>query len=142
LPPHITKKDIAQILGLAFEELGSFFARSKVTRSTNPRFTFPRFGTFTKKKRSARRGVNPRTLEPMEIEACHTLDFKPSRELREAMNEWLTGKRSKSANTNPSKPTRVEVENRDAEPAPDSELPEAPLQRVRSQRSRTRVRSA
>ena len=86
LPPNVTKKDVARILGLAFEEISSYFAKAKVTRTSAPRFTFPRFGTFTKKKRSARRGVNPRTLEPLQIDACHILDFKASRELREAMN--------------------------------------------------------
>jgi DNA-binding protein HU-beta len=86
LPPNVSKKDISKILGVAFDELASYFARAKVTRSQSPRFTFPRFGTFTKKKRSARRGVNPRTLEPMQIDACHILDFKASRELRDTMN--------------------------------------------------------
>lgn len=86
LPPDLSKKLIGQILAVAFDELASYFARSRVTRSQSPRFTFPRFGTFTKKRRSARRGVNPRTLEPIQIEACNTLDFKASRELREAMN--------------------------------------------------------
>lgn len=86
LPPHLTKKDISKILGIAFEEIAGYFAKAKVTRTQSPRFTFPRFGTFTKKKRSARRGVNPRTLEPIQIDACHTLDFKASRELRDSMN--------------------------------------------------------
>lgn len=86
LPPDITKKDIAAILGIAFEELAGYFAKAKVTRSSSPRFTFPRFGTFTKKKRPARRGVNPRTLEPMLIDASCTVDFKASKELRDAMN--------------------------------------------------------
>lgn len=86
LPPDISKKLIGQILAVAFDELASYFARSRVTRSQSPRFTFPRFGTFTKKRRSARRGVNPRTLEPIQIEACNTLDFKASRELRDGMN--------------------------------------------------------
>lgn len=86
LPPGITKKDVALILGVAFEEIANYFAKAKVTRTSSPRFTFPRFGTFTKKRRSARRGVNPRTLEPIQIDACHTLDFKASRELRELMN--------------------------------------------------------
>ncbi len=86
LPPDISKKLIGQILGIAFDELASYFARSRVTRSQSPRFTFPHFGTFTKKRRSARRGVNPRTLEPIQIEACNTIDFKVGRELREAMN--------------------------------------------------------
>lgn len=89
LPPDISKKLIGQILGVAFDELASYFARARVTRSQSPRFTFPRFGTFTKKRRSARRGVNPRTLEPIQIEACNTIDFKASRELREAMNPTL-----------------------------------------------------
>lgn len=86
LPPGITKKDIALVLGIAFEELASYFAKARVTRTASPRFTFPRFGTFTKKRRSARRGVNPRTLEPIQIDACHTVDFKASRELRDLMN--------------------------------------------------------
>lgn len=86
LPPDITKKCIADILDLAFEELAAYFARARVTRTQTPRFTFPGFGSFTKKKRSARRGVNPRTLQPIQIDACSTLDFKPSALLRAAMN--------------------------------------------------------
>ncbi len=90
LPPDITKKCIGQILDLAFGELSNYFVRAKVTRAQSPRFNFPGFGTFTKKKRSARRGVNPRTLEPIQIDASYKLDFKPSADLREGMN---TGKR-------------------------------------------------
>jgi nucleoid DNA-binding protein len=86
LPPDLSKKLIGQILAVAFDELAGYFARARVTRSQSPRFTFPHFGTFTKKRRSARRGVNPRTLEPIQIEACNTIDFKASGELREAMN--------------------------------------------------------
>jgi DNA-binding protein HU-beta len=87
LPPEVTKKMIAKVLDLAFSELSGYFVRSKVTRTQNPRFTFPKFGTFTKKQRSGRRGVNPRTLEPIEIEACETVDFKPSVELKRLLNE-------------------------------------------------------
>lgn len=86
LPPDVTKKCIGQILDLAFEELGTYFVRAKVTRSACPRFTFPGFGTFTKKKRSARKGVNPRTLEPMTIEASYTIDFRPGTDLRQHLN--------------------------------------------------------
>jgi DNA-binding protein HU-beta len=87
LPPEVTKKVIVKILDLAFSELSAYFVRSRVTRSTIPRFTYPKFGTFTKKQRSGRRGVNPRTLEPMDIEACETVDFKPSVELKRQLNE-------------------------------------------------------
>ena len=86
LPPDVTKKCIGQILDLAFEELGAYFVRARVTRSQCPRFTFPAFGTFTKKKRSARKGVNPRTLEPMTIDAAYTIDFRPGAELRQNLN--------------------------------------------------------
>ncbi len=86
LPPDVTKKCIGQILDLAFDELGTYFVRAKVTRSQCPRFTFPGFGTFTKKKRSARKGVNPRTLEPMTIEAAYTIDFRPGSDLRQHLN--------------------------------------------------------
>ena len=86
LPPDITKKCIAKVVETAFDELAAYFTRAKVTRTQTPRFTVPGFGTFTKKRRSARRGVNPRTLEPMVIDSCHTLDFKPGLELRGALN--------------------------------------------------------
>ncbi|MFO7561280.1 MAG: HU family DNA-binding protein [Enhygromyxa sp.] len=96
LPPEVTKKVIAKILDLAFSELSGYFVRARVTRTSSPRFTFPKFGTFTKKQRSGRRGVNPRTLEPMEIEACETVDFKPSVELKRQMNEAASAKPSNS----------------------------------------------
>jgi DNA-binding protein HU-beta len=86
LPPELTKKRIQQVLDIAFDELGAYFTRARVTRNQTPRFTFPGFGTFTKKKRSARRGVNPRTLEAMEIKASFTVDFKPGAELRRQLN--------------------------------------------------------
>lgn len=86
LPSDVTKKCIGQILDLAFDELGAYFVRARVTRSQCPRFTFPAFGTFTKKKRSARKGVNPRTLEPMTIDAAYTIDFRPGAELRQNLN--------------------------------------------------------
>lgn len=86
LPPDITKKCVQQILEIAFAEMAGYFVRARVTRAQSPRFTFPGFGTFTKKKRSARKGVNPRTLEPMTIEAAFTIDFRPGVELRALLN--------------------------------------------------------
>ena len=108
LPPEVTKKVIAKILDLAFAELTGYFVRAKVTRTQNPRFTFPKFGTFTKKQRSGRRGVNPRTLEPIEIEACETVDFKPSVELKRLLNEASAAKPSKTkAKANKKKSSRT-----------------------------------
>jgi nucleoid DNA-binding protein len=96
LPPEVTKKVIAKILDLTFAELAAYFVRSRITRSSSPRFTYPKFGTFTKKRRSGRRGVNPRTLEPMDIEACDTVDFKPSTDLKRQLNQGSAPSKSKS----------------------------------------------
>ncbi len=165
LPPDLSKKVIGEILDLAFAELGQYFSRTKLTRSNSPRFTYPKFGTFTKKKRSARRGVNPRTLEPMEIEACETIDFKPSAELKRAMNEAASAatktKRGKprasrsdsgtsrraSAVEGPGRRKLVTREDAELEPGlaepsdPMDEqilLPEPPLQRVKGRAARRR----
>lgn len=106
LPPEVTKKVIGKILDLAFTELSGYFVRTRVTRTNNPRFTFPKFGTFTKKQRSGRRGVNPRTLEPIEIEACDTVDFKPSVELKRQLNRQLSTSSNEAANAKPSGSSR------------------------------------
>ena len=149
LPPDITKKDIERIVTLGFEEIAGYFARAKVTRSNNPRFSFPRFGTFAKKRRPARRGVHPRTLEPMQIEAFYTLDFRASSELREAMNgarvdEASSAKRGRSrTRANDVDDARNVVDDDAALDAlaDDAEsLPAAPLARVRAGGS-TRART-
>jgi DNA-binding protein HU-beta len=157
LPPDITKKCIAEIVDIAFAELAGYFVRARVTRSSIPRFAFPNFGTFTKKKRPARRGVNPRTLEPMEIDASSTLDFKPAAALKKAMNQEKDGsgkrkpkRKSKSKSKSKSKAgadagasgrrrlrSREEVE---LETLDDGTLPDAPLRRAgRSRKSMGRT---
>jgi nucleoid DNA-binding protein len=161
LPPDISKKDIEKIVSAAFDEIANYFARSKVTRTSSPRFTFPRFGTFTKKRRSARRGVNPRTLEPIQIDAFNTLDFRTSRELREAMNPGRAherddespraGRRERGAKSDDSMRRRLTPRDDRAElaeldelvPDDDTEgaLPASPLQRVRKAGAGSRART-
>ena len=45
--------------------------------------TISGFGTFSKKLRAARTGVNPATGQPMQIKATRTVGFKPSQALKE-----------------------------------------------------------
>jgi len=40
------------------------------------------FGTFAKKKRAARMGINPMTKEPIKIAASKTCGFKPAAALK------------------------------------------------------------
>ena len=137
LPPDLTKKCIAEIVDLAFNELAQYFEKARVTRSTHPRFTFPGFGTFTKKKRSARRGVNPRTLEPIEIEAFYTLDFKPAAGLRKSMNE-AKAKTKASTTTKAATKRKGKVASKKTLPAP-KRLISAELQDAEARSSRDRA---
>lgn len=43
------------------------------------------FGTFVKRKRAARMGINPATKEPIKIAASKTCGFKPAASLKEAL---------------------------------------------------------
>lgn len=45
--------------------------------------TFPGFGSFSVTERAARNGVNPRTKQPIEIQARKAVKFKPGSELEE-----------------------------------------------------------
>jgi nucleoid DNA-binding protein len=46
-----------------------------------------RFGTFRCVKRAARRAVNPRTGQPVQVKARTVPTFKPSPKLREAVRK-------------------------------------------------------
>ncbi len=43
------------------------------------------FGTFSKMRRKARKGRNPRTGEPIKIKATNVVKFKPGKNLRDAV---------------------------------------------------------
>lgn len=45
------------------------------------------FGTFEVRDRAARRGINPRTKEPMDIPASKNPAFKAGKGLKDAVNE-------------------------------------------------------
>ena len=45
----------------------------------------PGFGVFTVKCRSARTGKNPKTGEPVQIEASKTVGFKPAKSLKDRL---------------------------------------------------------
>lgn len=47
--------------------------------------TIAGFGSFTKKRRAARKVRNPSTGEPMDIKASMTVGFKPSQALKDEL---------------------------------------------------------
>ena len=74
LPPELTKKAVATLVDAVFAELGDYFVKAKVTRRATPRFTYPGFGTFTKKRKNGRAGRNPQTGAPIVIPPSMTVD--------------------------------------------------------------------
>ena len=85
LPRDLTKKVIGQIVDALFVEMGDFFIRSRSGRKA-ARFTYPRFGTFSKRRRNARAVRNPRTGEPIQIPEQVTVVFSPAGDLRDLLN--------------------------------------------------------
>jgi len=83
---ELHKKTVALVIDTVFAELGEYFIKAKVTTRRVPRFTYPGFGTFTKKERSARAGRDPRSGEAIEIPASTTVGFAPGQEMRGNLN--------------------------------------------------------
>jgi DNA-binding protein HU-beta len=86
---ELPKKTVAMVVDTVFAELGDYFVKARVARpgrKKTPRFTYPGFGTFTKKEKSARAGRDPRSGETIEIPARTTVAFSPGQELKAELN--------------------------------------------------------
>jgi nucleoid DNA-binding protein len=82
----MNKKQAGALVDAVFAELQDFFLSARVGRKA-PRFSFPGFGTFTKKRRRGRTGVNPRTGERITIPDQVTVAFQPGSELKVSLNK-------------------------------------------------------
>ena len=86
VPRDLTKKAIAQLVDAVFVEIGDFFIRTRGGRKP-AKLSYPRFGTFTKRRRAARVGRNPRDGNPIVIPSQVTVVFKPGQDLSELLND-------------------------------------------------------
>lgn len=75
---HQPKKVVSEILDLAFEQIARAVRKEK-------RFSVPGFGTFSVRRRRARRGFNPRSQTAMTIPAARTVGFRPAPPLRKGL---------------------------------------------------------
>ena len=66
----------------AAKVLASFIEAVTKTVKKEGKISVSGFGTFTKVKRKARKGRNPRTGEPLKIKASSTVRFKASKTLK------------------------------------------------------------
>jgi DNA-binding protein HU-beta len=86
----MSKAFIAQVIQESAEVTGTAANRAATDVITavvrelkkNGRFTLPSFGTFIVRKTKARKGLNPRTGEPIKVKAGKTVRFKASPTLK------------------------------------------------------------
>ena len=76
----VSKKVTSEVLKAAFET---------ILQSTNEgeKVRIAKFGTFEQRERNARRGRNPQTGEEITIEASKYLAYKPSKNIKEQLNQ-------------------------------------------------------
>lgn len=86
LPRELTKKVVGQIVDAVFTEVGDYFIRTRVSRKTAAKLTYPGFGTFSKRIRGDRIVKHPQTGVPITIPATSTITFSPGTELRSLLN--------------------------------------------------------
>ncbi len=75
---EITKRMIAELVDDVFEN-----ATAAVKKEG--RFSYPGFGTFSLRKRKARKGRNPQTGAEIKIKASKTVGFRASKALKEKL---------------------------------------------------------
>lgn len=91
---NITRKDLAKAINekLGFSQrsaeeiIDTLFSTMKSTLISGESIKLVHFGTLGVKKKSPRKGRNPRTGDTMEISSRSMITFKPSKGLRMKIN--------------------------------------------------------
>ena len=91
---NITRKDLAKAINekLGFSQrsaeeiIETFFSAMKSTLINGESIKLVHFGTLNVRKKSPRKGRNPRTGEAMEISSRNMVTFRPSKGLRMKIN--------------------------------------------------------
>jgi integration host factor subunit alpha len=91
---NITRKDLAKAINekLGFSQrsaeeiIDTFFSAMKSTLINGESIKLVHFGTLNVRKKSPRKGRNPRTGEAMEISSRNMVTFRPSKGLRMKIN--------------------------------------------------------
>lgn len=78
--PHLYQREIEQIVGIVFSEISDALARGD-------RVELRGFGAFSVKHRPERVGRNPRTGDPVHVEAKSVPFFKAGKDMRDRLNK-------------------------------------------------------
>jgi DNA-binding protein HU-beta len=80
-------KDAGISKAAAKKAMESFLdSTKKALKKKNGKVTLVGFGTLSKVRRKARKGVNPATGDKIKIKAHNTVRFKPGKTLKEAIS--------------------------------------------------------
>lgn len=82
--PHLFQRDVERIVNTIFDEIIQAMAEGN-------RVELRGFGAFSVKQRDARMGRNPRTGDPVPVDAKRVPFFKTGKELRERLNTAAKG---------------------------------------------------
>ena len=77
--PDLTQREVETVVSAVFDSITEQLAGGG-------RVELRGFGAFSSRKRDARTGRNPRTGEPVEVDAKRVPYFKPGKEMRERLN--------------------------------------------------------
>ncbi len=91
---NLTRKELTEKLAdqLGFSQsncallVDTFIDNMKQTMVSGESIKLVHFGTFTVRNKAPRRGRNPRTGETITIKKRQTVSFRPSKKLREQVN--------------------------------------------------------
>ncbi len=92
---NLTRKELSETLAqrLGFSQsscaeiVDSFLGNLKGSMLRGESVKLVHFGTFTVRDKSPRRGRNPRTGETITIKKRQAISFRPSKKLREQVND-------------------------------------------------------
>lgn len=77
--PFLNEKTALAVLDTTFATISDALVR-------DGSYSMPSFGAFKVQQRGARRGLNPRTGEPLLVGPSASVNFKPSNALKKALN--------------------------------------------------------
>lgn len=84
------KKEVAEKSGLTSDQVSACLAAFTDTLIDvvviDEKLNIPGFGTFKLSKRAARKGINPKTKESIDIQASQSIGFKLNKSNKEKIN--------------------------------------------------------
>lgn len=121
---HVTKKEIvkqiserAELTQLKTKEIVQWTFDAIIdTLVTEGRIELRNFGVFEVKRRKPRRARNPRTNEPVEVEAKNVVTFQPGKVMEEKVRKMTNAPEPKRKPRRSSRPSDAE---RDGEEGPE-----------------------